>query len=200
MTQAESPEKPGWLASYQPQTWQFKAFKLPIVFWRLGCGSAVGKVLVLFTHTGRISGLPRQTVTEYHPLDGVIYLPCAYGEKAQWYQNILADPIVTVQTDGAPFSAQARRVTADAELARFYQVIMRRNPLMFRSFVRAKGIDADDIADVLAKKDRFIIVAFDPVKTPGPPPVPRDLNWMLPLIGLMSVLLLLRSRAKKRQG
>src|SRR5689334_11541899 len=72
--------------------------KTPILLWRLGLQPIIGRLMVLITDKGRKSGLPRRTVTEYHILDGKIFVPCAFGARAQWYKNILADPHVTIQT------------------------------------------------------------------------------------------------------
>ena len=101
--------------TYPSEGWHKAAFKAPVVLWRLGLGSLIGQMMVLITQTGRKSGLPRRTITEMHKINGRKYAPVAFGRRAQWYRNIEADPLVTIQTADGPESARAVRVTDDQE-------------------------------------------------------------------------------------
>ncbi|MHA1705088.1 MAG: nitroreductase family deazaflavin-dependent oxidoreductase [Promethearchaeota archaeon] len=51
-----------------------------------------GKVFLLLTTKGRISGKKRTTPVEYRKKDGVIVVASARGERSHWFQNILANP------------------------------------------------------------------------------------------------------------
>jgi deazaflavin-dependent oxidoreductase (nitroreductase family) len=113
------------------------AFKAPLTLWRMGLGRLLGGVMVVITHTGRKSGLPRRTMTEYQRDGETIYVPVAFGDRAQWYQNIAADPRVTLQTDRGARSMLAHRVTGDEELGRVYDLIKARNPLMFSAYLKS---------------------------------------------------------------
>jgi deazaflavin-dependent oxidoreductase (nitroreductase family) len=73
-------------------------FKSPILLYRLGLGWLVGRLFMILTTTGRKSGLPRPTAIEYHRLHGRKYVMNAYGTKSDWYRNLLADPLVTIQS------------------------------------------------------------------------------------------------------
>jgi deazaflavin-dependent oxidoreductase (nitroreductase family) len=162
---------------YPARRWQQLAFKAPVNLWRLGLGPIVGHVLMLISHTGRKSGLTRRTLVEYHVLEGKKYAPVAFGEQAQWYQNILANPLVTIQTAGGAQGAIATRVTDDAELVIVYNLLMRRNPVMMRWYLDSLGI-RDTPEDVIAKKDRIFLLRFDPTGEPTPPPLEADLWWV----------------------
>ncbi|MCR6488028.1 nitroreductase family deazaflavin-dependent oxidoreductase [Amycolatopsis sp. OK19-0408] len=66
--------------------------------------------LVLLTTTGRTTGEPRTVPMMYHR-DGTRLLVVASNIGAprhpDWYLNLIADPRVTVEVDGATFEAEA---------------------------------------------------------------------------------------------
>jgi deazaflavin-dependent oxidoreductase (nitroreductase family) len=70
--------------------------------WRLGLGPwinawpAVGGRIMVITHTGRRSGLPRRTPVNYAPADGSVYCTAGFGHRADWYRNLMANPRVDV--------------------------------------------------------------------------------------------------------
>lgn len=75
-----------------------------VLLWRLGLGkwinarpAVAGRIMVL-NHTGRKSGLLRQTPLNYAIIDGEIYCTAGLGETTDWYRNILANPHVEVWT------------------------------------------------------------------------------------------------------
>jgi deazaflavin-dependent oxidoreductase (nitroreductase family) len=171
-TQAES----NWL-SYPTSFWRKLLFKAPIELWRLGLGWLVGWVLMLITHTGRISGFPRRTMVEYHSLHGVKYAPCAFGPRSDWYQNIVANPNVVIQTIHGAERVKVVRVTDDHELLRVFALFMRRDPPLLKAYLASFGIQATP-EDVLAKKERIYWLRFDPTSSPTPPPQKADLAWI----------------------
>ena len=82
------------------------AFKLINGFmlgmWRLGLGQfiniwpeGIGRIMVL-SHTGRKTGLRRQSPVNYALLGGEIYCVAGFGKRADWYRNMLANPLVEV--------------------------------------------------------------------------------------------------------
>ena len=50
----------------------------------------------ILTTTGRSSGLPRRIIIGPHRIDGRQYYWDPYGDRAHWYRNLVADPVVTV--------------------------------------------------------------------------------------------------------
>lgn len=75
-------------------------FRAPIWCYRLGCGWLLGKRFLLLPHTGRKSGLPRQTVLEvvnYDKDTGTYLIASGYGRQSNWYRNLLKTPEVTIQ-------------------------------------------------------------------------------------------------------
>jgi deazaflavin-dependent oxidoreductase (nitroreductase family) len=69
------------------------------------------------TTTGRRSGRPRQIEIWFTRHDGRYYLVAEHGRRAQWVQNLLADPTVRVRVGARRFRAHARVVDHRAEPA-----------------------------------------------------------------------------------
>jgi len=90
--------------------------RLPIRFYRAHLGWLLGDRFLMLTHTGRKSGLPRQTVLEVvqHNKDtDTYYVVSGWGEKSDWYQNISKDPFVTVQTGRRTFHSKAEFIPTE---------------------------------------------------------------------------------------
>jgi deazaflavin-dependent oxidoreductase (nitroreductase family) len=60
------------------------------------------------TTTGRRSGQPRRIEIWFTQHEGCYYLVAEHGRKAQWVQNLLADPAVRVRVGTRRFPARAR--------------------------------------------------------------------------------------------
>lgn len=79
----------------------FKILNSFMVFiWNLGLGnwvniwpSVFGWIMVI-SHTGRKSGLPRRTPVNFAVVDGDIYCVAGFGRISDWYRNIMAQPKV----------------------------------------------------------------------------------------------------------
>jgi len=186
MSQPFQQKDQGFL-TYPSGGWRRAMFKWPVQLWRLGLGPLLGRFLVLITHTGRKSGLPRRTLAELHVIDSRKYAPCAFGRRAQWYRNIEADPLVTIQTSAGAESARAVRVTDDQELLALFDLDQPLNRAMLEGYLATLGIEPTP-EDILAKKDRIYWIRFDPTDEPTPPPLEADLVWLWP-VALGTVLI-----------
>jgi deazaflavin-dependent oxidoreductase (nitroreductase family) len=90
-----------------------RLYRLPIWLFRLHLGWLLISHFLLLTHTGRKSGLPRQTVLEvlWHEKAGdVYYVLAAWGEQSDWVKNIEQTPQVTIADGRRRFRAQAARL------------------------------------------------------------------------------------------
>jgi deazaflavin-dependent oxidoreductase (nitroreductase family) len=173
--------------------WRRQVFKTPIVLWRLGLGPLVGQIFMILTTTGRTSGLPRRTAVEYHVWHGKTYIYSGWGERSQWYKNLLADPRVTIQTAHGTEHVIARRVTDDAELDDLYGLLQHNAEV--RWFVELLVGEHVDRETFLTDRDRFVVLTFDPTSEPTPPPLAVDLWWVWSALGiLLAVWRLLRGR------
>ncbi len=116
-----------------------------------------------------------------------MYITSAWGERNLWYQNIVADPSVTVQRHGKTWGAQARRVTDGAELEALYHK-SRRSPV-WKSYLDYWRVE-DTLEDFLAARQRLIVLRLHPMPALPLAPQETDLLWVWPLLGLGSFLLL----------
>ena len=177
-----------WVTGYPRSRVLRLVHRAPILLWRLGLGAVAGRAFVLVTTRGRKSGLPRRTVVSSHEMDGRIYSPCPYGERAEWYRNLAADPRVTIQARRCPQCAVAVRVTDDDELTGFYRLLERRDRAALHYLLDEAGV-AHDPAEMVARKDRVHVIRFDPAGPSGLPPQRADLAWAW---GLLPALLIAR--------
>jgi deazaflavin-dependent oxidoreductase (nitroreductase family) len=173
--------------TYPAHGWRKAMFQWPVQLWRLGLGPILGHNMVLISHTGRKTGLPRRTMTELHVVDGHQYAPSGFGRRSQWYRNIEVDPRVTIQTASGAQSASAVRVTDDDELLALLDLSHPINRLMTEKFLASLEIDPRP-EDILAKKERIYYLRFDPTTEPTPPPLPADLVWLWP-VGLAVLII-----------
>src|SRR5262245_21360052 len=105
------------LMVYPGGGWRRLFFRSTILWWRLGLRAILPRAFLLITTKGRKTGRPRRTMLEHAVVNGRVYISPGWGERTQWYQNILADPRVTVQIADKTLIANAVRVTSDEELA-----------------------------------------------------------------------------------
>lgn len=72
--------------------------RAPIWIYRAGLGFVFGSRLLMLQHRGRKTGARRRVVLEVvdHPARDEYVVVAGFGEHAQWYRNILADPAVRV--------------------------------------------------------------------------------------------------------
>ncbi len=87
------------------------SFRLPIYIYRAGLGGIMPQRYLFLTHIGRISGEPRYAVVEvadYDAENDIYYIVSGYGEKANWYRNLIKRPQVDIQV-----GRRKMRVTAE---------------------------------------------------------------------------------------
>ena len=88
--------------------------------WRLGW--LLGRRFLLLEHTGRKSGLTRETALEAMRYDasGRVYIvAAAFGPSSDWYRNVLAEPDVTIRVSGGSHPAVAEPLAPTAAYNEF---------------------------------------------------------------------------------
>jgi deazaflavin-dependent oxidoreductase (nitroreductase family) len=169
-----------WLENIPYPKGLFKwLYKTPILLYRLGLGFLVGRLFMILTTIGRKSGRPRRTAIEFHQYKGRRYVFSAWGTKADWYRNIEANPWTTIQTWRGAESVIAHRITSDTELAEAFAFAMS-NPSM-RMVMKSAGFNLT-LEGLLAQKERFTFVTFDPTDHSTPEPLRSDLAWVWGLL------------------
>jgi deazaflavin-dependent oxidoreductase (nitroreductase family) len=100
-----------------------RLMRAPLWLYRARLGFLFGSRMLMLEHTGRRSGKRRQVVLEVvgHPTHDTYVVVSGFGERSQWYRNVMADPKVRVSAGArAARPARARRLTtveADRVLA-----------------------------------------------------------------------------------
>ena len=105
------------------------ALRMPLTLFRLGLGDLLNALrLLVLTTRGRKSGQARHVAVEYRRHGSKIYMISGWGERPDWYQNLLADPLVTIQLGRHTLSALADKVTDPAEALRAVNLFRRDAP------------------------------------------------------------------------
>ncbi|MDH2390152.1 MULTISPECIES: nitroreductase family deazaflavin-dependent oxidoreductase [Streptomyces] len=115
--------------------------RAPITLYRIGLGGLLGHRMVLLTHTGRKSGLPRQVVLEVVarlPEPGAYLIASGYGERSQWLRNVLAAPEVRYQVGWHTYRGTAVPLPP-AESGRALADYARRHPRLAERLMRSVG-------------------------------------------------------------
>ncbi|MGY1703300.1 nitroreductase family deazaflavin-dependent oxidoreductase [Geodermatophilus sp. SYSU D00697] len=95
----------------QPGRLARAVFRLPLKAYQHNAGPAVGRTFVAFTHLGRRTGQPHQTVAmvlRYDQATGEAVICAAWGPQTDWYRNLQTHPAVRVQLGGQTFTPQQR--------------------------------------------------------------------------------------------
>jgi deazaflavin-dependent oxidoreductase (nitroreductase family) len=93
--------------------------RTPVPVFRAGFGFVFGGRLMLLEHRGRVSGKRRYTVLEVaeHESPTSIIVPSGFGPRAQWLQNVQAEPRCGVSV-GWRTRVSARATVLDAAESR----------------------------------------------------------------------------------
>ncbi len=138
---------------------------VPIWLFRMHLGWLVGNRFLLLTHTGRKSGLLRQTVLEVLQHDTAsdsYYVLSGWGEKADWLRNVEKTPEVIINVGHRQFHARAIRLESE-EAERAILAYAKRNPIAIRMLPRLMGYRLDGSEEDFRALARLgIVVAFHP--------------------------------------
>jgi deazaflavin-dependent oxidoreductase (nitroreductase family) len=89
------------------------AWRAPIWLYRLRLGGLLGERFLLLNHIGRRSGRPRQAVLEVMYRDGgggAYFVASGFGERSDWYRNVMVHPDVTIQVGRRRMATRAERL------------------------------------------------------------------------------------------
>lgn len=141
------------------------AFRTPLLLYRLGLGWLLGDRFLELTHTGRKSGEQHKTVLEvvrHDKRSDTFYVVSGWGEKADWYRNVMTQPRVSVRSGGKHYEATAERLSpeqAGEEMLDYYH----RHPLALKELARIMGYRLDNSEDdVRALGESLPVIALRP--------------------------------------
>lgn len=112
--------------------------RLPVAFYRLRLGWLLGQRFVLLEHIGRKSGQARKTVVEiigHDRASDTYYIASGWGKRANWYQNLLATPAITIQVGRRRLNVRAETLTPE-EGAHILLDYRQKHPLATRELSR----------------------------------------------------------------
>lgn len=112
------------------------AVRLPIWLYRARLGFLLGGRFLLLEHRGRKSGATRFTVLEVVHHDGAGYvIASGWGEKAQWFRNVMHTPRVAFTVGLERRQTEAVRLPLD-EATALLTGYSERNPGAFKGLAR----------------------------------------------------------------
>lgn len=168
-------------------------FRLGLGGW--GNGPQTSQVMVL-VHRGRKTGLLRRTPVNYAIVDDVIYCTAAFGSRADWYRNVMANPSVQVWLPDGWYAGEAEEAPPDdpQRLALVRQVLIASGfaaPLF--AGVNPKTISDEKLAELSAP---YRLIRIYPSEACTGSGGPGDLAWVWPLstAALLGLFLLGRRR------
>lgn len=136
----------------------------PRTLYKLGLGWVIGGRVLLLKTTGRKSGIARTTPLQYDLIDGKYLLGSARGIHADWVQNILINPGVSIQVGRNCFNAVGKVVTAPEEIADFVQLRYAKHPFFVRLIFRLQGYRGQlSREDFVRYARNRVVVVLDPV-------------------------------------
>jgi deazaflavin-dependent oxidoreductase (nitroreductase family) len=107
------------------------------LLYRANLGWLLGRRFVQLTVRGRRSGLPRRVVLEViggSLPTGDLLIASAWGQKAQWFRNVMADPEVRVRVGRLSFAAKVALLSESAGAEALCQYA-RAHPLAYNWFI-----------------------------------------------------------------
>jgi deazaflavin-dependent oxidoreductase (nitroreductase family) len=132
--------------------------------YQTGLGILMGKRFLLLEHTGRNSGLPRKAVLEvirYDSVEETYYVVSAFGDRADWYQNISKTAAVKIQVGWKWMPSRAESLGLD-QMQEEILDYARRNPKTFRVLAeRLLGYEVGESEeDLINLAKKFIVVCI----------------------------------------
>jgi len=180
----------------------FRAFnRFMLLLWRVGLGrwgnfTKYGGYVMVVKHTGRKSGLIRHTPVNYAVVGGDVYCTAAFGKRADWYRNVLAQPQVEVWLQDGRWSGEAEDVTDDPQGASILRQVIIASGFAGPLFgVNPKNLVDDDFAKLLETYRLVRIRRSSPLTGPGGP---GELAWIWPVTTFILLGALLSGGKRRR--
>ncbi len=139
--------------------------KAPRLLYNLNLGWIFGHRILVVTHRGRKSGLIHQTpleVVRYERSTKTSIVISAWGERSDWYRNILKTPALQIQT-GRDRYVPEQRILSTEETERELEIYVDHHRPSAKILSRVLGLDFADSAKArhqFAESARM--VAFQP--------------------------------------
>ncbi len=135
--------------------------RAPRYVYKARLGRLLGRRFVLLEHTGRRSGLPRETVLEVvrHD-DASLDVAAAWGRGSDWFRNLEADSAVHVSTGPRRRVAGTAAVQSSDEATAVFAGYARAHPRAARALAAALGLPLGD-PTAMAASVPLVRITFD---------------------------------------
>jgi len=165
-------------------------YRIPIHLYRLGLGPLIGKYILILSTTGRKTGEIHRTPVEYYRYNDRFYVMSGFGNKPDWYRNLLAEPHTSLNIGKETLHVIAKRPDSQQEWAGVI-AFLKSSPV---AQISEPGLvnQLDDL-HVQEMIKSWPVFTFEPTDEPCPTALERDLLWAWPLILLSAAFLILRS-------
>lgn len=182
----------------------FKMFNYCMMFmWRLGLGPYInawpevgGRIMVL-SHFGRKTGKRLQTPLNYAEVNGEIYCTAGFGNDADWYKNIKANPQVEVWLPNGWWAGLAEEVLdPKMRLPILRQVLIASGAAAPIFGVPIKQMTDEQLA---AETANYMLVRINRTVARTGPGGPGDLAGVWPLATLLLFFALMSRRCRRRR-
>jgi deazaflavin-dependent oxidoreductase (nitroreductase family) len=134
--------------------------RLPIFMARAGLARLLGNRFLVLTHTGRITGLPRQVALEvvrHDKSSDTYFVASGWGEESDWYRNLLKTPQVGIHAGGRRLGAVAERLQ-EKDAIREFKIYGERYPTALKSLSKIMGYPFDGTEESYRDLGRVIPV------------------------------------------
>lgn len=159
-----------------------RIYRTPLLLYRLGLGKVIGKYIMVISTYGRKTGKVRRTPIEYFQQGDLIYAISGFERDPDWYQNLKANPHVTLQTNQGTHQMLARTPENEEEWQGIYDYLAKSPvPVLIIPEV-IKRLDDPEVQKEIRK---WPVVVFEPSEETCPEPLAIDLLWAWPFILLI---------------
>ncbi len=174
-----------------------------VLLWRLGLGRLAGVWprgfgrLLVIEHIGRRTGVRYLTPVNYTMVDDSLFCVAAFGEKSDWYRNIMAKPQVAVWLPGGRWLATVEDASDHAR-----RLDVMRQLLLDSGFAAPLfGLHPHKITDneLEHATSSYQLVRIETIRPEKARPGPGDRGWVGAIAVALVVVISLRSRHRRRE-
>ncbi len=165
-----------------------KLVKFPLVLYRMGIGPLIADKVAILSTRGRRTGLLRHTPIGYARDGDIFYVASGWGEQADWYKNLQANPNAALQIGNWRFAVKAELLSEPEDLEAMLQAAKTSgNPVLAEY---AGSMKSEDFASDAPDKPKG--VRLMPTGYPPEGEIPKDLTWIWFVLALPFVIALLK--------
>jgi len=140
-----------WNMKAKPTGLWRRVLHSPVHLYNWKLGFLLGSRFILIDHTGRKSGKTYQTPVEVvtHDADTGEYIVCSgTGPKADWYQNLVANPANSVQVKNQSWEP-TQRILTQPESSSYFKGYESDHPRAAKRLLKTMGREYDGTDDCL---------------------------------------------------